>query len=611
MTPKDFAEKLYTFLGNLIHGKKIDSWEYVGIANVAFGTPNGAWDKSKFPGFQFRKSELSIEFILRAIPDTGNGSCYMVVESIDMGAQLANFHLNKKLKSKNGKNSLIENYSMTVGLGAKPKAKVKELFIKHGFNSEGIITQFDENLDLDLVLSDILKWATIRRQVKIEFQQGDSDVNGNMVRSMINIENSHSLNQILYGPPGTGKTYKLSSQFFPKFTESKPVETEVEKLQKIAARYSWWQIVAAVVVQLGSGRVTDILNAPLLRAKDEISNQKNPRAMIWAMLQTHTKADCKHVKYSKRAEPLFFWKNDKGMWSIDQAVVESDSPEILDILKEVNQGTQESLEIKRYSFCTFHQSMAYEDFVEGIKPKLDESGEIGYEIKDGIFKEIVAKAIKDPNHDYALFIDEINRGNVSSIFGELITLIESDKRIGQPNHLSVILPYSREEFSVPSNLHIIGTMNTADRSVEALDVALRRRFSFEHIVPQYSLPSLMESSEALGVSVSRLLETINERITYLKDEDHQIGHSYFINVLSKEELAETFNKNIIPLLKEYFYNDYGKIRLILGEEFVEKVENAPKMAVYDQDDYLPTIRYKLTDLTSDNILEKVKTIIGD
>jgi hypothetical protein len=192
---------------------------------------------------------------------------------------------------------------------------------------------------------------------------------------------------------------------------------------------------------------------------------------------------------------------------------------------------------------------------------------------------------------YVLIIDEINRGNVSSIFGELITLIEKDKRAGCDEELEVILPYSKEPFMVPKNVYIIGTMNTADRSIEALDTALRRRFSFKEFPPK---PHLIKTESASGktngivdgIDLEKLLITINNRIEKLIDKDHRIGHSYFLKVDSKEKLTHSFKNEIIPLLEEYFFGDYGKIGLVLGSSFVEKVNHDFSFAefvAYDTD----------------------------
>ena len=201
-----------------------------------------------------------------------------------------------------------------------------------------------------------------------------------------------------------------------------------------------------------------------------------------------------------------------------------------------------------------------------------------------VIKDFFKQDDENVFQNYVLIIDEINRGNVSSIFGELITLIENDKRLGENEALEVILPYSKEKFGVPTNLYIIGTMNTADRSVEALDTALRRRFSFEEMKPE---PNIIKTKGKLSehqgilkddeseIDLPELLQIINERIEILLDRDHLIGHSYFMNVADLENLKEAFSKQIIPLLQEYFYGDYGKISLVIGEGFCKgkKVEN--------------------------------------
>ncbi|MBL7846238.1 MAG: AAA family ATPase [Cyclobacteriaceae bacterium] len=183
-----------------------------------------------------------------------------------------------------------------------------------------------------------------------------------------------------------------------------------------------------------------------------------------------------------------------------------------------------------------------------------------------------AVTIKDKN--YVLIIDEINRGNVSSIFGELITLIEKDKRSDGDEPLEVTLPYSKEQFTVPGNVFIVGTMNTADRSIESLDTALRRRFSFTEMP---SRPELIKSEGKLKptgklgeLDLVKMLEKINERIGKLVDKDHKIGHSYFLDVATIEDLRIVFRNKVIPLLEEYFFGDFGKIGLVLGNSFVQK-----------------------------------------
>ena len=238
-------------------------------------------------------------------------------------------------------------------------------------------------------------------------------------------------------------------------------------------------------------------------------------------------------------------------------------------------------------FVTFHQSYGYEEFVEGLKAETDEEGNIKYKVEDGIFKQICKDAEENNDKNYILIIDEINRGNISKIFGELITLIEPSKRIGADEEIKVKLPYSpNEDFGVPSNLYIIGTMNTADRSIALLDTALRRRFEFVEMMPQ---AELLENMEIEGINIQKMFKKINERIEYLYDRDHTIGHSYFMSLKdnpTKAELDNIFRNKIIPLLQEYFYDDYEKILMVLGEGFIEKSELKSDIFSYKNEDYL-------------------------
>ena len=235
-----------------------------------------------------------------------------------------------------------------------------------------------------------------------------------------------------------------------------------------------------------------------------------------------------------------------------------------------------------------------------------------------------SQSSKNENGDnYVLIIDEINRGNVSAIFGELITLIESDKRKGSSEELSLVLPYSKKPFSVPNNLFILGTMNTADRSVEALDTALRRRFSFSEMLPK---PELIQTEGPLkstngvlnGIDLALLLKTINKRIEKLLDKDHQIGHSYFLKVDSLESLKTAFHNTIIPLLQEYFFGDYGKIGLVLGQGFFEALESSEdetffaEFKDYEIDGILDKRVYHIKDVTKLDdgaFIEIVKAIL--
>lgn len=263
---------------------------------------------------------------------------------------------------------------------------------------------------------------------------------------------------------------------------------------------------------------------------------------------------------------------------------------------------QKMLAAGRIVFVTFHQSMSYEDFIEGIKPKA-KGGKITYAVKNGIFKELCAKAEKDKSQNYVMIIDEINRGNVANIFGELISLIEDDKRLGASEELHAELPYSHTIFGVPKNVYIIGTMNTADRSVEALDSALRRRFTFKEMMPKSELVPKEND-------VRNIFEIINQRIEVLKDREHQIGHSYFMGVENEDDLKDVFYDKIIPLLQEYFYGDYEKIQLVLGEGFVKKDSASVKFAGDKSGDFEVSEVYRIVPKDKCNMDEAIGKLLN-
>ena len=219
-------------------------------------------------------------------------------------------------------------------------------------------------------------------------------------------------------------------------------------------------------------------------------------------------------------------------------------------------------ETGQIAMVTFHQNFSYEDFVEGIRPRLDAGGDIGYELRPGLFRKIADAARADPDRPYVLIIDEINRGNVPKILGELITLIEPSRRLGQQEETTVTLPYSGDTFGVPGNLHIVGTMNTADRSILPLDTALRRRFDHVEMLPDPDHPLIAD--RIAGIDLRKMLKAINARISLLMDRERQIGHTYLFSVTDIESLAAKFRTAILPLLAEYFYDDWSKIRHVLG-----------------------------------------------
>lgn len=404
------------------------------------------------------------------------------------------------------------------------------------------------------------------------------------------------LNLILYGPPGTGKTFQLLSELAPAFSTDAVAAGRGQDPAslEILGELPWWQVVALALDDLGgTAKVESLVDHVWLKAKyatQGIPTKLGP--IIWGQLQQHTVESSEVVKYSRRSGLLLFDRHEDGRWFF-ALPLPTDLRSIRDELRRRPDRQQQ----KNYDIITFHQAYSYEDFIEGIRPRLNATEEDGsgvaYSLEDGAFMRAVRAALRltkfegtldafcklsraerrDLLHDaphYALFIDEINRGNVARVFGELLTLLEEDKRLGADREVIVTLPYSRTAFGVPSNLHVIGTMNTADRSVEALDTALRRRFVFRELAPK---PELLRFEIEGQIDPARLLRSINLRLEKLRDRDHCIGHAYLLP-LEKEPtldaLKSVFRSSILPLLQEYFFGDWGKIGLVLGRDFVRK-----------------------------------------
>ncbi len=270
---------------------------------------------------------------------------------------------------------------------------------------------------------------------------------------------------------------------------------------------------------------------------------------------------------------------------------------------------------------TFHPSYTYQDFVEGITIETTDKNQIIYKVKDGVFKKICDRASNNPDYNYVLIIDEINRGDISSIFGELFTLLEDTKRKDESEELSINLPYSKDskgnpkKLTVPNNLYIIATMNTVDKSIAIIDVALRRRFDFIECMPQYNLK---EFKSCTKIDLAKLLESINQRITILKNEHYQIGHSYFLNINNVEKFEEIVRKNIIPLLQEYFYDDWQSICAVLNQSyrhqnknFLFNVSDAKNNKEIFDDEFNELLEYqnkKIFTLKNNFTIEAIKSI---
>ena len=386
-------------------------------------------------------------------------------------------------------------------------------------------------------------------------------------------------NIIFYGPPGTGKTYLMQSMMN-KYIDY--VISDAELKDAYVKESKEWILITMVLLQKHEKMmVTDI--------QSKVDSLKlGVKINVAAALDMHDVAPAPLAGVIRKT-PRIFNKFSSGEWYVDFVRVQQARPDFYEKFLKKSSVT------KRYNFVTFHQSYAYEDFIEGIRPEyIAVSKSIDYSPKPGVFKILCKEAHDHPEKEYAIFIDEINRGNISEIFGELISLIETDKREGETGALSAILPYSKMVFSVPSNVNVYGTMNTADRSIDQIDIALRRRFKFEPMRPDTEIIKREMELQGLdacnigGINLIKLVDTLNARIELLLDAQHSLGHALFLGGTSVEKIAEVIRNSVIPLLEEYFYDDTQKIQLIFNDLETDGSLNAQAIYVHETlnaDDY--------------------------
>ncbi|MFN7910796.1 MAG: McrB family protein [Bacteroidota bacterium] len=469
----------------------------------------------------------------------------------------------------------------------------------------------------------------------------------------IKTNSSMKLNTILYGPPGTGKTYNsinkaisIVNNNFNLKQERKLVKDEYDRLEKqgkilfttFHQSMSYEDFIEGIkpqkpengdiflkykiedgIFRIACARAAYLCYKKQIKSKGVVSTY-NFEDLYTAFTESIRPA------ISKGTFPIYKTKTGKDVeiYEINSQnsikarakgsvathvapLTEENLEKLYNKFSSINeiedlQQIRDTVEVSPRSTEFFAVFKGIKEFEKTFKPDnslteeeveidLIEDPEKIKKFSAGVYNEAI-KEYGEVSEPIVLIIDEINRGNVSQIFGELITLIENDKRFGKTESLEITLPYSKMKFSVPPNLFIIGTMNTADRSVESLDTALRRRFHFEEIMPS---PGLL-TNKIGTIYMKDVLSKINSRIEILLDRDHTIGHSYFIKIDTEEDLRKTFKDNIIPLLQEYFYGDYGKIGLVLGRGFVEtSKQEKGKFADmdYERKDEFLSVKYRL------------------
>lgn len=420
---------------------------------------------------------------------------------------------------------------------------------------------------------------------------------------------------ILYGPPGTGKTYNarrfatwwlseqlglgsgatvLADQVALRSSEENlthgPSDHRVWWVTANPKEWSWDRLFTEKSVEYRFGRLKK--NYSMLREGDlVVGYQANPTKRILAVARIgeglHSTPNGQKITLTPvhdvsngptwdemladdrlaRSEPirnrsqgtLFALTQEEGAYLLSW-IAERDAT-LPDLSDEGTEG-----EAGHLTRVTFHPSYTYEDFVEGYKPQPTGSGTLELALEDGVFKRVCRAARLQRDKPFLLLIDEINRGNIPKIFGELITLIERDKR-----GMTVTLPQSREQFEVPPNVYVLGTMNTADRSIRLLDAALRRRFAFIELMPD---TALLEGSVVGGLDLALFLGILNDRIAKVEGREKQIGHSFLLDDTGRpladvDEFAAQFRHEIIPLLQEYAFEDYLELESYLGKGVVD------------------------------------------
>ena len=425
-----------------------------------------------------------------------------------------------------------------------------------------------------------------------------------------NMKINKSLNQILFGPPGTGKTFNtinkaleiIDNEFFQQNkNDRKALKNKFEEYKKAGfiefvtfhQSYGYEEFVEGIKAipvgkegnEDGNEMIYDVSSGIFKRLSNEAFNNSIVKKQIFKESKKRFNLNAPMINI--QAEMI---KDDENSFRVLKgSKIRKAESNSFPNKKLKNEVLSKVKKIEYDEFYILEEDYIFQSMSASSSVILGRASNGYSDWKEVLTSEEILTSYsnsEEPIKNYILIIDEINRGNISKIFGELITLIEPSKRIGADEEIKVKLPYSNDDFGVPQNLYILGTMNTSDRSIALMDTALRRRFEFIEMLPDLEV---LNDLEVDGINIKLMLEKINQRVEYLYDRDHTIGHAYFMGLKDDstlEELENIFKNKIIPLLQEYFYDDWEKILMVLGNGFIEKKVIKDDIFDYKVNDYL-------------------------
>lgn len=627
------------------------------------------WVKMKHPDYSSKETiSIFVEQSIPGYPGREKPRIRFSIEMVNENASQLEYDIHHKvldLPLKSGLCYIIssDNLKDVVALN-ETRDEIKEKLTRGVYKKVQIskVIDYDTRLTNENIYDEMIRGVAdllpyydyvIGKTTPPSFSLVEDMIEENAVKGEFLMKDKIGLNTILYGPPGTGKTYN-TKRYVVAICDNKSV-TEVSRMdydKEIVPRYNqlvengrvcfttfhqsygYEEFIEGIKPSVNSDGnviydiIPGVFKSFCYKASKPIINSDNPlideNAEVWKITIkdgsfNSVKKECfdegyvrigfdkseqegkKFIYEVNKGDIIFSLKTRKEIDAIgvvlDDQYYELDKTEYK-LAKKVKWFlTNVCIDIQKYNDDKLMARMTTAR-VPGVK--ISDVLEI-LELNDIKIDNVVTKENKE---NYVFIIDEINRGNISKVFGELITLIEESKRRGNKEAIEVRLPYSGDLFTVPNNVYILGTMNTADRSISLMDTALRRRFDFVEMMPNSNaIKRVVE-----GIDIAKMLDVINERITILYDREHTIGHAFFtcLNESSTiKDLAKIFKHKIIPLLQEYFYEDYNKIRLVLGDtgktevryEFIKEIDNSKTNIFKGKYDYdiVDNCKYEVND----------------